>query len=213
MRVVQITIKLQQKYWKDDSRAIKKTTGSETIKYCAGDIIFSVGDKPLYFFYISDGKAKLISKDGDSKDLIQEFSQGETGLAGFSLFITEPYPVTAIAVTDCLIIRIPVVDFADLIQNNEELKLYLLNNISDSLYQKFISADIQFKRSGPEKIVMLLNFLKRKHTDKTPFSFKVLLSRKDIADLTGLRVETVIRNVKKLEQQKILKIINHKIYY
>ncbi|MCD9856739.1 Crp/Fnr family transcriptional regulator [Epilithonimonas sp. JDS] len=192
---------------------LTKSDLSETIKYSSGDIIFSAGERPSYFFYIFKGKAKVISRDGDSRELIQEVSTAEEGLAEFSAFANEPYPVTAVALTDCSILRIRIDDFLTLVSTSEELKLYLLNKISDSLYNKLIQADIHFKRSGSEKIIMLLNYLKRKHDDKTPFSFKVLLSRKNIADLTGLRIETVIRNVKKLEKEKVLRIINHKIYY
>ena len=42
--------------------------------------------------------------------------------------------------------------------------------------------------------------------------FMVELSRQQLADLTGLRVETVIRTIKQLEKQEYLKIIEGKIY-
>lgn len=39
------------------------------------------------------------------------------------------------------------------------------------------------------------------------------LTRKDLSTMTGLRIETVIRTVKKMERQGLLEIINGKVYY
>jgi CRP-like cAMP-binding protein len=41
---------------------------------------------------------------------------------------------------------------------------------------------------------------------------EVSLTRQHIADLTGLRIETVIRSVKTLEKEGSLDIRGHKIY-
>ena len=41
--------------------------------------------------------------------------------------------------------------------------------------------------------------------------YEVKLTRLEISELTGLRVETVIRTIKKLENDKKLSIINRKV--
>ncbi len=38
-------------------------------------------------------------------------------------------------------------------------------------------------------------------------------TRQEIANLTGLRVETVIRTLKKMETEKLVCIINRKLYF
>lgn len=42
--------------------------------------------------------------------------------------------------------------------------------------------------------------------------YEVSLTRQQLADLTGLRVETVIRTIKNLATKKKLEIINRKIF-
>ena len=42
--------------------------------------------------------------------------------------------------------------------------------------------------------------------------FLINFTRQQIGDLTGLRVETVIRTIKALEKKGLLKIINRKVY-
>lgn len=44
------------------------------------------------------------------------------------------------------------------------------------------------------------------------YGFEVPFSRRQLANLTGLRIETVIRAVKKLESEQRLKILNRRIY-
>ena len=61
------------------------------------------------------------------------------------------------------------------------------------------------------RLISIIDFYK----DKEKFSgelFKVSFSRQDLANMTGLRVETVIRSIKKLEEENELSIKNGKIY-
>ncbi|MGE8533073.1 helix-turn-helix domain-containing protein [Chryseobacterium sp. JV274] len=44
-------------------------------------------------------------------------------------------------------------------------------------------------------------------------SYQVFITRQQIANLTGLCVKTVIRAIKKLQNQGIFLIINSKIFY
>lgn len=59
----------------------------------------------------------------------------------------------------------------------------------------------------------MLDYHKSFDHNQEQFSFEVPLTRQQLASMTGLRVETVIRTIKKMEQQNIVKIINRKIYY
>lgn len=51
------------------------------------------------------------------------------------------------------------------------------------------------------------NFNDAENSNMIPFT------RRQLAKLTGLRWETVIRTVKKMEKENVLKIKNGKIYY
>ncbi|MEF9477343.1 helix-turn-helix domain-containing protein [Chryseobacterium sp. 1B4] len=65
--------------------------------------------------------------------------------------------------------------------------------------------------SPSEKIINLFNYLKKSKSLTDPY--QVFLTRQQIASLTGLRVETVIRTIKKLQNLGILLVINSKIFY
>ncbi|STC97609.1 Uncharacterised protein [Chryseobacterium carnipullorum] len=55
------------------------------------------------------------------------------------------------------------------------------------------------------KLKQLMDYFKSYCEDKTQYSFQIPLTRQQLASLTGLRVETVIRAVKSMEKDKILK--------
>lgn len=48
---------------------------------------------------------------------------------------------------------------------------------------------------------------------KGKYTYEVLLTRQQIANLTGLRVETVIRAVKKIEHENALRLEGRQILY
>jgi CRP-like cAMP-binding protein len=60
------------------------------------------------------------------------------------------------------------------------------------------------------RIVSLINYLKEK-LGNSQEKFIVPLTRQQLADMSGLRVETVIRTVKTMEEQGKLNIVDHKI--
>jgi len=72
----------------------------------------------------------------------------------------------------------------------------------------------EISSQDPEhRIIRILDYLKRYvHHIEGKFKFKVNLTRQQIADLTGLRVETVIRAMKGLEKKGEIKIKSGKVY-
>lgn len=59
----------------------------------------------------------------------------------------------------------------------------------------------------------VMDYHKSFSPDTSKYSYKIPLTRQQLASITGLRVETVIRTIKNLEKQDVLKIINRQILY
>jgi CRP-like cAMP-binding protein len=79
------------------------------------------------------------------------------------------------------------------------------------IYDKAATAQILISHTPEEKIA---GFLKKiKEAAKAEGPYLIPYTRQQIADFTGLRVETVIRALIKLEKEKKLQIIHHKVYY
>lgn len=187
--------------------------GGEIRRYEANETIFREGEFPLYYFQIMQGKVKLNNYNEDGKEFIQNlFSDGQS-FGESLLFIDRPYPMNAVAIEDSSIIKLPKSHFLKLIQENPEVCSSIYQCLAERMYYKYIMLyNLSFQ--NPEaKLKLFMDYLKSYHEDKSPYSFQVPLTRQQMASLTGLRVETVIRVIKNMEKNKALKIQNRKIYY
>lgn len=101
----------------------------------------------------------------------------------------------------------------DLIQKNPQVSLNIFKCLADRLYYKSIMLFNISSHSPSQQLKTLMdynpeyNFINDEEPNQVP------LTRKQLANLTGLRVETVIRTIKKMEKDHVLRIKNGKIYY
>lgn len=184
--------------------------GAEILKVKKNELIFEVGKFPSFYYQIKEGKVKMNNFTEDGKEFIQNiFVEGQS-FGEPPLFIDEPYPANAIAVTKGKVVQINKTAFYEMLQQHPEVSLALNKSLARRLYYKSIMAP-ELSSQRPEKRLMkLLNYLKEREKIKGT-EFVVDLSRQQLADLTGLRVETVIRSIKKLEQKEKLQIREGKI--
>lgn len=88
-------------------------------------------------------------------------------------------------------------------------KLFL--TFAERMYDMATYSSILIRPTPEEKLELFLQSIK-----KDIYSDKRLLvpyTRQQIANFTGLRVETVIRELIKMSKKKKVEIINRKLYY
>ena len=176
--------------------------GAEMKHYKTGEIIFREEEIPMHYYQIRKGKIKLNNYTEEGKEFIQNIFSNGHSFGESLLFVEHHYPMNAVAIEDSSVFRMPKSSFLNLIQTNPEISL--------SIYIMFYN--LSFQNPG-SKLKLLLDYLKSYHEDKTPYSFQVPLTRQQLASLTGLCVETVIRTIKQMEKDQIVKIEKRKIYY
>jgi CRP-like cAMP-binding protein len=187
--------------------------GAEIKMYKAHETIFREGEFPLYYFQVAKGKIKLNNYNEEGKEFIQNiFSDGHS-FGESIIFIDRPYPMNAVAIENSEIIRLPKANFLSLVKDNPETSINIYHCLAERMYYKYIMLYNLSFQSPIGKLKMLMDYLKSYHEDKNPYSFQVPLTRQQLASLTGLCVETVIRTIKNMEKEKILKIENRKIFY
>ncbi|WDF45553.1 Crp/Fnr family transcriptional regulator [Chryseobacterium sp. KACC 21268] len=181
--------------------------------YDAGDIIFSEGSEPNYYYQIIEGNVKLNNYDEDGKESIQNIVTKGQSVGEFLLFIKKKYPANAVAISDCKILRISKIKFFKILDDHPELKMDMIQNLSESMFLKFVMRQILSIKDPATKLRVLMDHLKGLQTDISAFSFQVPLTRQQMASLTGMRVETTIRTLKSMERENVVKIVNRKIFY
>lgn len=187
--------------------------GGEYENYPANEIIFSEGNLPKFYYQIVNGIVELNNYHEDGKEFTQNILSDGQSLGESLLFISKPYPMNAVTKSNCKIIKLSQSDFFSLIQQNPEVMMNLYQWMADRMYYKYIML-FNVSTTDPQlKIKTIMDYLKTSQCQKVPFSYLIPYTRQQIANLTGLRVETVIRTVKKMENENLLKIKGRKILY
>lgn len=186
--------------------------GALAKKYRKNEIIFQEGDSPRYYYQIISGKVKMFNVSTDTKELTQGiFTEGES-FAEPPILINEVYPASAITVTDTVLIRILKERFVQLLDEYPALQRKFLNLFSERIYEKSLLAR-ELAGSSPEH--RIINFLTqyKKKCGSGKERKQVDFTRQEIANFTGLRVETVIRTLQKMNAKNIVSIIDKKLHY
>ncbi|RMA64570.1 Crp/Fnr family transcriptional regulator [Ulvibacter antarcticus] len=187
-----------------------ETYGAECLQYGENELIFSEKRRADFYFQIKAGEVKMFNLSENGKEFLQGmFFTGES-FGEPPLFGDFKYPATAITLGSSKIYRLPKAKLMELLKSNFNLHLKVTETLAKRLkYKSMIMKEISVH--PPEhRILTLVDFLKKQYGDET--MYKVELTRQQIADLTGLRVETVIRAFKSLESEGEIEIRNHKIF-
>lgn len=188
------------------------TWGAAVKKCSKGEIIFMEGDAARRYYQIISGEVKLFNTNSEGKEFTQGIFYAGNSFGEPPLFINEPYPVTAIAVMETVIIKISSDNFFKIMEEYPYLYRDLLKEFAQRIFNKSTTAR-DITNNPPElRILGLLQSLKKKESDEKK-KMLVSITRQEIANRTGLRVETVIRTLMKMKKMQKVDIIDHKLYY
>ena len=183
--------------------------GASSRKYMKDEFIFEEGDEPRYYFQIIKGEVKLFNQNNEAK----EFTQGQfTDGCSFGeppLLINERYPATSIATRETIILRLPKESFFKMLDEHHALTNQLLMVMARRIYNKTVSSREIMNKPPEARIPGFLNSVKGPHSER----IMIPHTRQEIANYTGLRVETVIRTLKKMEKEQKVEIINRNLYF
>ncbi len=188
------------------------TWGAIAKKYKKGEFIFHEGEHTHFYFQLIEGKVKMYNTNYDGKEFTQsEFTNGDS-FGEPLLFIDEPYPSTAVAVEDSIILKIKKEKFIELLDEYPPLQKKLIALFARRIYNKSITAR-EIINNSPEARIMgfLHSYKKNRNLGEEPL--EIPYTRQEIANFTGLRVETVIRTLRKMKEEKKVNIINRKLIF
>jgi CRP-like cAMP-binding protein len=172
-----------------------------------GEILFEQGAAANQFYVVRTGKIKMLAHNDDGREFVQGyFSEGQSfGEPPF--FLHEPYPASAVAMEPGDVWTCQRDSFLKLLRDNPEIHLAVTQNLCSRLIYKSMMLTEIAVEEAEHRLTTLIEHLRRRETAAQPNgSYRVPLTRQLLADMTGLRVETVIRSIKAMEQRKLLAI-------
>jgi CRP-like cAMP-binding protein len=169
------------------------------------------GDSATDYFQVETGSVKMYTVSREGQEFIQGIfgageSFGEPALIG-----KFPYPGSVAAIEASKIWKLPGDYFLQMLKENFDLHLKMNQGLCQRLrYKSMVLSEIS-SYEPEHRILALLKYYK----SKSGKDAKVLIpyTRQQLADMSGLRVETVIRTVKKMEKEKKLALDGHKIKF
>lgn len=187
--------------------------GASVAKLNKGEMLFSEGDPAVCYYQVKSGKVKMNNYNKEGREFIQRiFGPGES-FGEPPLFGDWDYPANAIAITETSVWRLERTQFIAMLLENPPIHLEFTKAVCERLYYKAKMA-AEMSTNPPEHRVMTILSYFKDSVYKVPENERMELpfTRQQLADLLGLRVETTIKTIKRLEEDGHLEIRNRKVY-
>ena len=186
--------------------------GAAYKKVNAGEIIFNEGAVARFYYQLVSGSVRWVNLTDNGNEFIQNMIEPGECFGELPLFDGEPFAASAIADTDSVIIRLHISSFHQLITERPDIHFAFTKLMSERLRFKFLLLKELAGQNPEHSINCLLNYLKQNKKNICSKCNKVNLTRQQIANMTGLRVETVIRTIRHLHNKGQLLITKGKVY-
>ena len=152
----------------------------------------------------------MFNRSEDGKEFVLGYFNDSQSFAEPPLFGDFEYPANAGAFEQTSIYILNKTAFFQLLKDHFDIHLQLNKILCERIkYKSIIMSEISV-HTPEHQLMSLLTYLKK--DSNISGKYEVSLTRQQLADLTGLRVETVIRTIKNLATKKKLEILNRKIF-
>jgi len=177
-----------------------------TIEYSPGQVITKQASFSSKIIYISTGLVKIMKEGANGKNTIIK-------VLGDNNFLTIPFhenqkrfSFTAIAITNAKICEINEPGIHQLISKSQKLNDYLLNSYFEEQLFLMNRLHLLSTRNNHGKLAASLLYLNG--FSKPEFSIFDFITRKDLAELSSISLESVNKILQELKNDRIIEINN-----
>lgn len=175
--------------------------------YPKDSIIYEPAMQPRFVYFIKAGEVRMVTVNDDGKEFIQGVFKTGQYFGEPALLINRPYLAYTVASKKSELILVNKIDFFNLLKDDPEFSMDLIKVLSNRLFYKSMMLEELANEKAEHRLETIINFL---FADISSGE-NLKVTRQDLADMTGLRVETVIRGVKLLAEKGLIKLISGKI--
>ncbi len=186
-------------------RLIEK--GFAVKKFRKDSIIYEPGMQPKNVYFIKTGEVRMVTISDEGKEFIQGVFKAGQYFGEPALLINRPYLAYTIVNKDSEIIQVAKDRFFLLIEEEPDFSMALIKTLSNRLFYKSMMLEELANEKAEHRLLTLINYLLADIEVGNALRF----TRQELADMTGLRVETVIRGVKLLSSKGLIKMDKGKI--
>lgn len=192
--------------------------GEELEKYCssrteikvpAGKRIIKQGDKIISFKYIQEGLIKLHRKTKNGHEQIISFGKPMDFVSIQHVFSDKKYRFSVTAIEESTLCVFNLKTIKELVHTNGKFAEKLLETTSRASNQILSNSLDMISKSMYGKVASVILFF---HEEiYFTYGFDLPVSRKEIAQYTGLSIETVIRVISEFRRDGLIKVFGKRI--
>lgn len=209
-----MTFKIEKYHFKTDSileglpakefRLLKQEMQRIEIK--KGKLIYREGSYSKGAYILRKGKVKIYQTNKDGKEQIAYiYRKGE--IMGYRPILCEElHPVSAVALEDCVVSFIPRKYFLNALDESPILARRLLTNLSHEFTVWINKLTLFAQQPVRERVALSLLIINEKYKKEGRANLIVVinLSREDLANYVGTTIETLVRILRYLKDEKII---------
>lgn len=181
-------------------------------KYKKNENIYCEGETPTYLMCLLSGKVKIYKDGVGGRSQIIRVIKSHEYFAYRAYFAEENYVTAAAAFEPCTICLIPMLTIVKLIQENPELSMFFIRQLSKDLGisdERTVSLTQKHIRG---RLAESLLFLKDTYgVEEDQCTLSIYLSREDLANLSNMTTSNAIRTLSNFAAEKLIIIDGRKI--
>lgn len=181
-------------------------------KYKKNETIYCEGETPTHLMCLLTGKVKIYKDGVGGRSQIIRVIKSHEYFAYRAYFAEEDYVTAAAAFEPCTICLIPMPTIISLIQENAELAMFFIRQLSIDLGisdERTVSLTQKHIRG---RLAESLLFLKDTYgVEEDQCTLSIYLSREDLANLSNMTTSNAIRTLSNFTAEKLIIIDGRKI--
>ena len=185
------------------------TQTKRRVFFKTGETIVKQGAPLTHVISFTNGLAKVYIEGKNNHNLIIQFIKPTQFLGGPGIYVDSKHYFTVTAVEDSAVCFIDMVVFKDIIRKNPDFAdafLQQISRIGIFNFERFISLT---QKNMPARIADGLLYLRNEiFADRNN---EINISKQDLADLTGMSKDSVIRTLKELTDDQYIEVDQSKI--
>jgi CRP/FNR family transcriptional regulator len=180
----------------------------QQVTFKKGETIFKSGGPLTHILCITSGMVKIFLEDkNNKKNLLLKIAKPSQLIGGPGFLVDELHHITAIALEDTKTCFIKVSDFKEIMAENSKFAFEFIKYRNERVifyFQRLM--DLTHKQTHGKIADTLLYLANEVYASE---SFDTLLSRQDLADMSAMTKESVIRIIKEFVESGIIVCNNH----
>ena len=171
----------------------------------AREFVFLEEEMPACFHLVAEGRVKIVKRSSTGKDFIVAFFGPEEIIGEVAVFQGRPYPASAEAVSDSVILNIDRARLISFLSKRSEVTMRIIGVLGGRLRDAQERLRDLAGERVEQRLARILLRLSCKH------GYELSFTRQQFADMAGTTTETAIRFVSNLKDRKIVRAIRGKI--